>query len=210
MDTMVIAAIALVTLVVIVVIVLVVRSSKTRAGVAGGKKSKEELAATYDKMMQDDVYHIFSKEFHEELRNKARLDFQRVINENAMFLQQDLRLTTSEINEYLKKEISAKLQEEFTAYQQSIKDVQQMAVESINNTVVASQQQQAELDERLKQEAEARKVRMVEEFENSMAEVVSHYILKTIGDQIDVKDQMPYIVREMQAQQDAMRKDMWL
>lgn len=173
-------------------------------------KSKKELAASYEKMMQDDVYHIFSKEFHEELRNKARLDFQRVINENAMFLQQDLRLTTSEINDYLKKEIGVKLQEEFTEYQRSIKDVQQMAVESINNTVTAAQQQQTELNQRIVQEAEDRKAKIVEDFEANMAEVVSHYILKTIGEQIDLKDQMPYILREMQAQQDAMRKDMWL
>lgn len=174
------------------------------------KKSKEELAQSYDQIMQDDVYHIFSKEFHEELRNKARLDFQRVINENAMFLQQDLRLTTSELNAHLKKEINTKLEEEFTAYQKSIKDVEEMAVESINNTLAASQQLQAELNARMQQEAEARKAKIIEDFEANMAEIVSHYVTKTVGDQIDLKDQMPFILREMQAQKEAMRKDMWL
>lgn len=185
----------------------------------GGKKddkknkkpqSKEELAESYEKMMQDDVYHIFGKEFHEELRNKARLDFQKVINENAMFLQQDLRLTTSEINEYLKKEVSTKLQEEFTAYQQSIRDVQSAAVESINKTVVEAQQQQAALNEQIKNEVDAQKSQIIAHFEENMAEIVSHYVVKTVGQQIDLKDQLPYIIREMEGQKEDMKRDMYL
>lgn len=185
---------------------------------AGGKKedknkkpqSKEELAESYEKMMQDDVYHIFGKEFHEELRNKARLDFQKVINENAMFLQQDLRLTTSEINEYLKREVSSKLQEEFAAYQQSIRDVQAAAVESINKTVVEAQQQQAALNEQIKKEVDAQKVQIISHFEDNMAEIVSHYVVKTVGQQIDLKDQLPYIIREMEGQKEDMKRDMYL
>lgn len=173
-------------------------------------KTKKELAESYEKMMQDDVYHIFTKEFHEELRNKARLDFQKVISENAMFLQQDLRLTTSEINEYLKKEVSGKLEEEFAAYQQSIKDVQQAAVESLNETVAAAQEQQLMLTEKMKQDTEAEKAQIVAQFEANMAEIVSHYVLKAVGQQLDLKDQMPFILREMEAQKEPMRRDMWL
>ncbi len=184
------------------------QSSKTKK--AGPPKTKQELAESYEKMMQDDVYHIFTKEFHEELRNKARLDFQKVISENAMFLQQDLRLTTSEINEYLKKEVSGKLEEEFAAYQQSIKDVQQAAVDSINSTVSATQEQQRLLAENARKNAEAEKTKIVADFEANMAQIVSHYILKAVGNEIDLKEQMPYILREMEAQKEAMRKDMWL
>lgn len=127
-----------------------------------------------------------------------------------MFLQQDLRLTTSEINEYLKKEMSGKLKEEFAAYQQSIKDVQQEAVDSINRTVSAAQEQQALLANKIQEDTEAQKAQIIAHFEANLAEIVSHYILKTVGNEIDLKDQIPYIVREMEAQKEAMRKDMWL
>jgi len=42
------------------------------------------------------------------LRNRGRLHFEKIIGENAMFLQQDLRLTTSQLNEYMKAEITKK------------------------------------------------------------------------------------------------------
>lgn len=161
-------------------------------------------------MMEDNVYHIFSKEFHEELRNKARLDFQRVINENAMFLQQDLRLTTSELNEYMKKEITGKLQEEFAAYQQSIQDVQHAAVESINNTVTSAHEQQKLLAQQIQQDTDARKEQIIANFEANMAEVVNFYVLKAVGDQLDLKEQLPYILRQLQSNREDMKKDMWL
>lgn len=204
-----IIGVAALGLVLVVVAVVLAMGGKKKGGKTA-PKSKKELAESYEKMMQDDVYHIFSKEFHEELRNKARLDFQKVISENAMFLQQDLRLTTSEINEYLKKEVSGKLEEEFAAYQQSIKDVQQAAVESLNKTVAAAQEQQLALTQKMKQDTEAEKAQIIAQFEANMAEIVSHYVQKTVGDQIDLKDQLPFILREMQAQQEAMRRDMWL
>lgn len=207
------AGIGLLLLAAVIAFVFSSRDKKTKAPnkkSSDKSKTKEELAESYESLMQDNIYHIFTKEFHEELRNKARLDFQKVISENAMFLQQDLRLTTSEINEYLKKEMSGKLKEEFAAYQQSIKDVQQEAVDSINRTVSAAQEQQALLASKMQEDTEAQKAQIMSQFEANMAEIVSHYILKTVGNEIDLKDQIPYIVREMEAQKEAMRKDMWL
>jgi hypothetical protein len=208
------AAAAAVVIVVVIVVLLTSGGSKKQAQKKTGKnpppKTKEELEASYEQMMQDDVYHIFSNEFHEELRNKARLDFQKVINENAMFLQQDLRLTTSEINEYLKKEVTGKLQEEFMAYQQSIKDVQQAAVKSINDTVLSAQQQQQALSEQIKKDSEVQKAKMLADFEANMGAIVSHYVVKTVGEHMDLKEQLPLILREMETQKEAMRQDMWL
>lgn len=198
---------ALGVLVVILILVFVVRSKRPEHK---AEKSKKELAESYEKIMQNDMYHVFGKEFQEELRNKARLDFQRVINENAMFLQQDLRLTTSGLNEYMKTEISSKLEEEFTAYQQTVKDVEQMAANSINATVIASQELQKQLDQRLLDEAESRKTQIIDSFQANMTEVVSYYITQAIGQKIDLKQQLPFILKEMEAQTEAMRKDMWL
>lgn len=206
-NLLIIGAGALGLLVIILILVFVVRSRRPEHK---AEKSKKELAESYEKIMQNDMYHVFGKEFQEELRNKARLDFQRVINENAMFLQQDLRLTTSGLNDYMKNEISSKLQEEFDAYKKTITDIEEMAAKSIQATVIASQELQKELDQRLLEEAEARKTQIIESFQTNMAEVVSYYITQSIGQQIDLKQQLPFILKEMEAQTEAMRKDMWL
>jgi hypothetical protein len=81
---------------------------------------KKKKAGDIEKAAEEDVEHIFNDTFREELRNRGRLHFEKIISENAMFLQQDLRLTTSQLNEYMKDEITRNLKEEFAKYEQSI------------------------------------------------------------------------------------------
>src|ERR1700682_1422401 len=94
-----------------------------------GQGHKKGVGSFEDAASQD-VERIFNDEFRQELRNRGRLHFEKIIGENAMFLQQDLRLTTSQLNEYMKTEITRKLQEEFSKYEQSITDAKQLAIDS--------------------------------------------------------------------------------
>src|ERR1700755_3282375 len=75
----------------------------------GGKKPGKSLVDSYQDAAEQDVEHIFNEEFREELRNRGRLHFEKILGENAMFLQQDLRLTTSQLNEYMKGEVTREL-----------------------------------------------------------------------------------------------------
>jgi len=82
------------------------------------KKPEVKKDPAYGEAADKDVEHIFNSDFREELRNRGRLHFEKIIAENAMFLQQDLRLTTSQLNEFMKQEITRTLQREFTQEEQ--------------------------------------------------------------------------------------------
>lgn len=157
---------------------------------------------------EKDIEHIFNEEFREELRNRGRLHFEKIIGENAMFLQQDLQLTTSQLNEYMKTEITRKLQEEFAKYEQSITDAKQLALESISKTQEAIEQQRAMMGQQLIQEIEAEKQRLVKRFEENMADIVNHYVLTAIGDQIDLNDQLEFILSDIEANKEAIIQDL--
>ncbi len=160
-----------------------------------GKPLQEELGL----QAEQDIERIFTNEFREELRNRGRLHFEKIINENAMFLQQDLRLTTSQINEFMKQEIAKTLQEEFKKYEQSITDAKQLAIESIDKTRAAIEQQRELLSAELKKELAEEKVRYMARFEKNMAEIINHYVLAAIGDQISLDDQLEYILADLEA-----------
>lgn len=156
---------------------------------------------------EEDVEHIFNTEFREELRNRGRLHFEKIIGENAMFLQQDLRLTTSQLNEYMKAEITRKLQEEFNKYEQSIMDAKQMAIDSIEKTNQAIEDQRAVLSRQVQEQMDAEKNRLVEHFKKNTADIINHYIMLAIGDQIDLSDQLEYILAELEANKQAILED---
>src|SRR5437868_2899776 len=96
----------------------------------GPKRKSGHSPGNYANAAKEDVEHIFNEDFREELRNRGRLHFEKIISENAMFLQQDLRQTTTDLNDYMRGEITRTLQDEFKKYEQSITDAKQIALES--------------------------------------------------------------------------------
>lgn len=166
-------------------------------------KDQQELGQA----AEEDVESIFNDEFREELRNRGRLHFEKIIGENAMFLQQDLRLTTSQINEYMKQEITKTLQEEFAKYEQSIEDAKKLAIDSMQKTQIALEEERQLLHEKLEKEMDAQRERLIKRFEENMGEIVNHYVLDAIGSEIDLSDQLEYILGELQANKDLLVED---
>lgn len=156
---------------------------------------------------QQDVEHIFDEAFREELRNRGRLHFEKIIGENAMFLQQDLRLTTSQLNEYMKTEITKKLKEEFAKYEQSIMDAKQLAVESIQKTNDAIDKQREVMSDQVEKEIVAEKQQLLQHFEQNMTDIINHYVVAAVGNQIDLSDQLEYILADLEANKKAIIED---
>lgn len=155
----------------------------------------------------EDVDHIFNEEFREELRNRGRLHFEKILGENAMFLQQDLRLTTAQLNDYMKEEISKELKEAFANYESAIGDAKQLAVESIEKTKTAIDEQRQAMGDQLEKEIAEEKARRIKLFEENMAQVINHYVLASIGSQIDLNDQLEYILGELETNKTAIVQD---
>ena len=177
------------------------------SGGGGSKKGKKDTKDPYTEMAEQDVEHIFNETFREELRNRGRLHFEKIIGENAMFLQQDLRLTTSQLNEFMKTEITKKLKEEFAKYEQSIMDAKQLALDSISKTQEAIELQRQAMSKQLATELAAEKARLSKRFEENMADIVNHYVLAAIGDQIDLNDQLEYILDDLETNKEAIIRD---
>lgn len=168
-----------------------------RVGNRGVKSNKSPIDSV-EEAAEKDVEHIFDDTFREELRNRGRLHFEKIIGENAMFLQQDLRLTTSQVNEYMKSEITSKLKEEFDKYEESIMDAKQLAIESIEKTKLAIDQQREQMGQQLEKDIVAEKEQLISQFESNMTDIVNHYVVAAVGDQIDLSDQLEYILGDLE------------
>lgn len=184
----------------IIVIYLILKSDKPQQS---GAELEEKLTNT----AKQGTEKIFDDEFREELRNRGRLHFEKIIGENAMFLQQDLRLTTSQLNEYMKTEIKRTLLEEFSKYEESISSAKEMALESIEQTQTVIEQQRLVLEQQMNADAAAEKQHMIDRFEKNMANIVNHYILEAIGNEIDLTVQLDYVFGYLEENKKAIMED---
>lgn len=191
------------------VAVFVISRSSSSGSVKNKKNNptKGDKLAGYSEKAELDVEHIFNDEFREELRNRGRLHFEKIIGENAMFLQQDLRLTTSQLNEFMKNEITSVLKEEFAKYEESINDAKQLAIDSIQKTQTTIEQQRELLTQQLNDQLASEKSRSLNRFESHMADIVNHYVLEAVGEQIDMSEQLEFILAQMERNKEAIIKD---
>lgn len=175
-----------------------------RVGSGGArKKGTDDFVETANQ----EVERIFSDEFREELRNRGRLHFEKIISDNAMFLKQDLQLTASDLNKYMQEQIKKVLKDEFAKYEESIENAQQIAVDAINKTQTALDQQRETLQAQIQQEAEKERARLIEQFEQNMSQVVNHYLLEAVGNEIDLSSQLDYIYRHLEDNKEAIIED---
>ena len=204
-----IAVLMIITGITLLVVFLIFRSGSSSS--TKPKKTKKGTAAAHVDDLTDkaesDVEHIFNDEFREELRNRGRLHFEKIIGENAMFLQQDLRLTTSQLNEFMKTEITTVLKDEFSKYEESINDAKQLAIDSIQKTQTTIEQQRELLTQQLNDQLASEKSRSLTRFESHMADIVNHYVLEAVGEQIDMSEQLEFILAQMERNKEAIIKD---
>lgn len=173
-------------------------------GGAGSRRGKNDEIVD---AANTEVERIFSDEFREELRNRGRLHFEKIISDNAMFLKQDLQLTASDLNKYMQEQIKKVLKEEFAKYEESIDSAKQIAIEAINKTQTALDEQRQILQTQVQEEVKKEKARLMTSFEDNMSQVVNHYILDAIGNEIDLSDQLDYIYRHFEDNKAAIIED---
>jgi hypothetical protein len=193
--------------IIVVITVFVLWFLLRTPGTSKPSKAPGDAIDDLGKKAETDVEHIFNDEFREELRNRGRLHFEKIIGENAMFLQQDLRLTTSQLNDFMKNEVTRVLKEEFAKYEESINDAKQLAIDSIQKTQDTIEQQRELLSAQLTEQMTSEKSRTLARFEGRMAEVVNHYVLEAVGDQIDLSEQLDFILAQLETNKEAIMRD---
>ena len=89
-------------------------------------------------------------------------------------------------------------------------DAQDQALQSLNKSAKAMEEQYQQLSQTIEKSVADQKATMVSLFEQNMARIIEHYLLGALGDQFDMKAQMPLIIKQMEANKQAISDDMKL
>lgn len=92
----------------------------------------------------------------------------------------------------------------------STKSAQDDALRTLLDSANALQTQSDQLSATLEQTIQSQKTIMTDAFQQNMARVVEHYVLGALGDQYDIKAQLPSILEQMEANKQAIVDDIAL
>lgn len=245
------------------------------------KKQQPTAKPVADEAASED--HFFDEYFREELRNRGRWYFEKIITENGSLFKEDLDATVDQIDNELKQHVTTKLDEairqinadlkehvtqqidtQFAEYSQTMtaaqntalttmtksaeslqaqhqqlseslkkhiadqnailhsayeesksqvatmNDSQRVALEWLKSSVQAMQEQYQQLGVVLQKSVAAQQQMILDAFQKNMAAIVEHYLLEALGDQYDLKSQLPSIIKQMEANKQAIMDDMKL
>lgn len=146
--------------------------------------------------VNETVNRAFTDDFREELRQRARQQFEKLIHENAMFLQQDVRMSASQLEDFMKKEIYATLQQELAKHHESLTQTRQMLSDSVAKS-------QADLQTQLNEEKEKR----IKQLDQQLADIVKKYVSSAVGDILTTEQQVALVIDNLKAHQSEIIED---
>lgn len=153
-----------------------------------GRADHQQPRNIASEAINETVNQAFSDEFREDLRQRARTQFEKIIHDNAMFLQQDVRMSAAQLDDFMKKQIYATLQQELAAHNKTAAESRQM----LSDAVVKSQ---AELKAQINSEKERRLAIM----DSQLTEVVKKYVLAATANVMTTDQQIALIIDNLNA-----------
>jgi hypothetical protein len=152
--------------------------------------------------------------------NKARITVTEDAQEKALQSLEDTAETSQQqseqLNAALQKNITDQESKLATVYQENIervtatKDAQETMLQSLKASELALQEQHEQLGTVLEKTIAEQKAVMIDSFESNMAQIIEHYLLGALGEQYDLKAQLPSIIKQLEANKQAITDDMKL
>ncbi len=150
---------------------------------------------------------IFTEEYREHLRQRGVARFERTLDQNATFLQQDLHTIGEDVTEFIKERASEILKEEFADQKQSVATAQQHMANAFAKIDQQIADYQKNMTAQFQKELSAEKDRRIERFQNNMAEIITSHVQHTLGEHLEVGEQVQFIISNLDANKQAIVED---
>lgn len=131
---------------------------------------------------------------------------------SAQALQDQYAQLTTQLQQNIAEQESMLVQSFETSKAQitQMNESQSAALQWLATSVKALQDQHQQLTAQLQQGVDEQKAMLVSVYEQNMAQIIEHYLLSALGDQYDLKAQLPSIIKQMETNKQAITDDMKL
>lgn len=177
----------------------------------------KQVDATIDSINVELRKHI-TKQLDDQLieYKKAMKGAQDVALQSVIRSAQVVREQHERLSETLQKDIADQQLAFSEAFRENktklakLQDTQAQALESITATAKSLEEQHEKLNQAVQKNIDDQKMVLVKAFDANMAQIIEHYLLEALGDQYGLKSQLPSIIKQMEANKQAIMDDITL
>lgn len=134
------------------------------------------------------------------------------LNDSAQAVEQEHQQLSTTIQKSIANQrvMVTNLFDQNMSEMKAVKDSQDAAIKTLGESVQSVQQQYEQIGSSLKQGFEKQQEMLIGAFQENMAQVIEHYLLGALGDQYDMKAQLPLIIKQLEEKKLEIVDDMKL
>lgn len=154
----------------------------------------------------------------EELLQKAKGNFEKILDNAASQLQLDLSRTSAQLNKQLETLGNEIVSDEMKRYKASLEELQKNTEVSITSTQdqlaqhqddlkAAMAEHQKEMLAKLNEEIAAEKDRLLVQIDSKLADAAASFLIETLQHDVDLGAQVPYLTKMIEEHKDEFKKE---
>jgi F0F1-type ATP synthase membrane subunit b/b' len=130
----------------------------------------------------------------EHLRQASQVQFEAVLKRAAHQLQDELQMSSEQINNLVNHLATEIVSGEMERYRQELSRLQDQANTEMSGIKTAVSKHEAEIKAQMAQEIAAEKQRLLKQIDAKLADAVGSFLLETLGHNVDLGSQSSYLV----------------
>ena len=156
---------------------------------------------------QQAVDSVLSEDFLRQLRNHAQLQLTNTVKGMDQNLQTALQSSYQQLLEGIEQEATKIINGELEQYRQTLAEARNSAA----NISKEAERQLVEAKQSIQEEAQAavreEKQQILQRVDDKLSDVVAHYLVEALGEHVDLGSQRDYILSELEAHKEDIKKD---
>jgi hypothetical protein len=143
-----------------------------------------------------------------ELEAQLKLAYENQITNASRSFGEDLKATSAKLSDQVVRLSGNVIEEELSAYQKTLEEVRKVATVTMQQIHDAVDGQRVELRLNMEQEVAEERLRLVQQFDTRLGDIVASYVAESLGVGVDLGAQLHYITQTLEDNKAAIRKEL--
>lgn len=143
-----------------------------------------------------------------ELENAAKVNYKALLAQSNALFQADLANTSKRLSEQVTTLTTMVIEKELGKYHETLDEVTAAASATMSRIQEVLEKQRINVEQKMVEEVMAEKARLLAKFDDHLADVLSAYLVESLGQGVDLGSQITYIVSSLEDNKEALKAEL--
>jgi hypothetical protein len=142
-----------------------------------------------------------------ELEAIAKANYLRVLDESNATFKADLEATSKRLGEQVTDLTTRVIEKELDQYHDVLEEVTTATTQTMSRIQEVIDERRKKVEETMLAEVQAEKQRLLERFDDHLSDIVSSYLVESLGQNVDLGAQTAYIIKALDEHKEELKRE---